>query len=147
MKTKKPSKQRKRFYHAKMHKRNKALNAHLNKELQKSTGKRSLMIKKEDKVKILRGKHKKKEGKIARVDHKKVKVFIDKITRKKADGTEKLIPFKASNLMIIELDKKDEKRLKRNKKTKEEEKTEKTEENKETKTKQEKKEKTKKEEK
>lgn len=127
MKTKKPSKQRKRLYQGKLHTRKAVLNAHLSPELRKEMkGKRSLMIKKGDKVKIMRGKNKKKEGKIVKVDHKKAKVFIEKITRKKADGTEKLIPIKASNLLIIELEQKDEKRIKTGKK--QETKTEKKEE-------------------
>ena len=117
MKTKKPSKQRKRLYKGKLHERKHVLTAHLSKELRKETGKRSLMIKKEDKVRIMRGQNKKKEGKIVKGDHKKAKVFIEKLTRKKADGTEKLIPVKASNLLIIELERKDDKRLKRTRKT------------------------------
>ncbi|PIN98703.1 MAG: 50S ribosomal protein L24 [Candidatus Diapherotrites archaeon CG10_big_fil_rev_8_21_14_0_10_31_34] len=115
-KTKKPSKQRKRLYKGKLHERKIVLTANLSKELRKETGKRSLMVRKDDKVKIMRGSHKKKEGRIVKVHHKKAKVFIDKMTRKKADGTEKLIPFKASNLMLIELETKDDKRLKRAKK-------------------------------
>jgi len=141
MKTKKPSKQRKRLCQGKLHTRKAVLNAHLSPELRKEMkGKRSLMIKKGDKVKIMRGKNKKKEGKIVNVDHKKAKVFIEKITRKKADGTEKLIPIKASNLLIIELEQKDEKRIKTGKATgkKEETKVDKKvpkKETKETKTK------------
>ncbi len=126
MKTKKPSKQRKRLYKGKMHERKNVLTSHLSKELRKETGKRSMIIRTGDKIKIMRGTHKKKEGKIVKVDHKKAKVFIDKITRKKADGTEKLIPIKASNLLITEIERKDEKRFKRTgiKAKKEETKTE-----------------------
>ncbi len=138
MKTKKPSKQRRRLYKGKLHERKNVLSAHLSKELRKETGKRSLMVKKGDKIKIMRGQHKKKEGKILQVDHKKAKIFIEKITRKKADGTEKLIPFKASNLVLLELERKDDKRLKRAKqpfsKKKLDQKTEKEEKEKETKT-------------
>jgi large subunit ribosomal protein L24 len=116
MKTKKPSKQRKRLYKGKLHERKKLLVAHLSKELRKETGKRNLTVRKDDKVKVVRGKYKKTEGKITKVDHKKAKVFIDKITRKKADGTERQIPIKASNLIIIELEGKDNTRIKKKEK-------------------------------
>ncbi|MEW6295414.1 MAG: 50S ribosomal protein L24 [Candidatus Diapherotrites archaeon] len=110
--SRKPSKQRKELMGTPLHKKKSGLNAHLSKELRKELKKRALQVRAGDKAKIMKGKFKKKEGKITKVNHKKGLVFIEKITRKKSDGTETFIPLKASNLMLIELERKDERRTK-----------------------------------
>jgi len=108
----KPSKQRKELRESPLHKKKSVLNAHLSKELRKELKKRALQVRAGDKAKIMKGKFKKKEGKITKVNHKKGFLFMEKITRKKSDGTEVFIPLKASNLMLIELERKDERRTK-----------------------------------
>ena len=50
---------------------------------------------------------------IVNVDYDKRQVFIEGIIRKKTDGTEKAVPIKPSNLMILELDSSDTKRIKK----------------------------------
>ena len=107
----KPGKQRKAAYDESLAERQKRLSAHLSKPLKKELGIRSLEVRKNDRVKIMRGKHRGKEGKIISVDHTAKRVFVDKITRKKGDGTEKHLPLEASNLMIVEADRSDERRL------------------------------------
>jgi len=87
--------------------------SNLSKELRKRLGKRSLSLRKEDKIKIMRGKNKGKETKVMSVDRKTGRVILEKITHKKADGTESAIPFNASNLQIIEIEEKDERRIKK----------------------------------
>jgi large subunit ribosomal protein L24 len=114
-KSKKPGKQRKKRFQAKKHEKQKFMSAHLSKELQKTTGKKSLGIRKEDKVKVMRGALKGKTGKVLRVNRDKEQIFIEKLIRKKSDGTEVLIPVHPSNVMITEL-KHDEKRVKKKKK-------------------------------
>jgi large subunit ribosomal protein L24 len=111
IKSSKPRKQRKKVLELPLHLRKKLVSAHLSKELRKQLKKRSLPVRKGDKVRVLRGKHKGFTGKIARVDYRKGKVFIEKLTRKKADGTEVLLPLNASNLLLLEIVE-DEKRLK-----------------------------------
>ncbi len=91
---------------------------HLSKELRKETGKRSLTARSGDRVKVMRGGQKKKEGKIMRVDYGRGFVFVEKIARKKADGKEKMLPIRASNVMIVELEKTDERRFGGNAKAK-----------------------------
>ncbi len=113
MQSKKPKKQRKKLYTMALHKKKKMVSAHLSKELRKSLGKRAVPVRKNDKVKVVRGKQKGKSGKIVRVDKKKGRVFIEKIGRKKSNGTEILIPIHASNIIVLELETKDEKRFKR----------------------------------
>jgi large subunit ribosomal protein L24 len=114
MKTKssKPKKQRKRIHSLALHEKQKLFSAHLETGLRKILGRRALEIKKGDKVKVLRGSHKKKSGKVTAINRDKVQVFIEKLMRKKSDGTEILIPFRPSNLMLIELDKNDSRRAK-----------------------------------
>ncbi|MFH1544533.1 MAG: 50S ribosomal protein L24 [archaeon] len=115
MKSKKPSKQRKKLYESSLHEKRGLLKAHLSKGLKKELNQRSLAVRSGDTVKIMRGKKKKKSGKVTKVDYKKGVIFIEKMVRKKADGTEILVPFKASNLMITDLELKDDKRFKRKK--------------------------------
>ncbi len=112
VKSKKPKKQRKAHYTAKLHVKRKQFSAHLSKELRKALGKRSLPVRTGDKVKVMRGKNKKFSAKIVRIGRAKNQVFLEKLNRKKSDGTEILIPLKPSNLMLVELDRTDEKRMK-----------------------------------
>jgi len=109
----KPKKQRKAFHSRKMHELVKELAVHLSKELKKSTGRRAINARKDDKVKVMRGKFAGKEGKIVSVNHKKRRVFIEGIMRKKVSGKEIFVPLQASNLVLVELYSKDKKRMKR----------------------------------
>lgn len=120
----KPKKQRKAFYSRKLHELKMGMGVHLSKGLRKELGKRSLEARKEDKVKVMRGKFRGKEGKIVLVNRKKARVFIDGITRKKAGGKEVFVPFNPSNLLLTELFSKDKKRVKGKKTEKPQEKKE-----------------------
>jgi len=110
--SKKPGKQRKYRYNAPFHVKRKFLSAHLSKELREKHNRRSFPVRKGDEIEVMRGKFKKKTGKISRVNLKKSKVYIDGITQKKVDGTDVQIPIDPSNLRLINLNLEDEKRLK-----------------------------------
>ena len=110
--SKQPRKQRKYRYNAPLHIKQNFMRAHISKELIKKYSKRNIGLRKGDKVKILRGDFKKKEGKIERVDLKKTKAYISGIERIKKDGTKTLVPIDASNLMITELNLDDKMRQK-----------------------------------
>jgi len=110
--SKKSRKQRKYVYNAPLHVRHKFLSAHLSKELREKYKKRSFPVRKGDEIQVMRGKFKKKTGKISRVDTNKIKVYIDGITRKKVDGTDIQVPIHPSNLKIINLNLEDKKRIK-----------------------------------
>jgi len=99
-----PRKQRKYRYNAPLHVRQKFMHVHLSPELRKKYSLRNIQLKTDDKVKILRGQFKKKEGKVERIDLKREKVFIIGMERIKKEGTKSFIPFNPTNLMIIELD-------------------------------------------
>ncbi len=97
--------ERKNRYKAKMHTRKNHMHVHISKELKNnlSIKSRALLINKGDNVRIMRGTHKNKNGKIAKVNYSKRVVYIEGITRKNAKGTERLISFQPSNLMLTEL--------------------------------------------
>jgi len=123
IKTAQPRKQRRFLYTAPLHLRRKLVAGHLSKELMQRYKVRSFPLRKGDEVEIMRGRHKKKRGKITRIDYKNYQVFIEGITRKRTAGTEVQIPFHASNLRIVTLDLSDKKRVKSfERKTKKEEK-------------------------
>ena len=87
-----------------LHVKRKKMSTHLSPELRKKYNKRSIGIRKGDKVKIMRGEFKGKTAKVEKVSVVKQKVYLEGIKRRKIDGKEVPIPFHASNLMIIELD-------------------------------------------
>ncbi len=103
-------KQRKYVANAPLHIKGKLLHVHLSEELRKKHGKRSLRVRKGDKVKVLRGSHKGEEQKVDKVDTKNLKIYLDKITKAKIDGSKANVPFRASNLMITNLNLDDKKR-------------------------------------
>ncbi|MFH1240519.1 MAG: 50S ribosomal protein L24 [Candidatus Diapherotrites archaeon] len=113
MKSSKPRKQRKALYTRTVHKKQNDLAGHLSKELRKELKQRSIPLRKEDKVKIMRGSHKAREGKIIDVNYTKGFVYIEKVIRKKADGTEVPVPVRASNVMVVGLYRDDDRRIKR----------------------------------
>jgi large subunit ribosomal protein L24 len=94
-------KQRKKMFTLPLHKRKHLLHAHLSKELRQSLKKRSLTVKKGYTVKILRGSHKGKQGKVLKVSYKKLRIYVEGIAKQNARGVEKLIPIHPSNVMII----------------------------------------------
>lgn len=101
--SKQPGKQRKYRANAPLHIRKKFVSVHLSKDLRKKIGKRNIAVKKDDKVKIMRGKFKGKEGKIMKVDTKKSKVTIEGMNVSKMDGSKANVKFQPSNLQIIEI--------------------------------------------
>ncbi len=107
-----PRKQRKYRYNAPLHLRHRFLNAHLSSELRKKYGKRSIAIRKDDEVLIMRGKFAKKKAKVMEVDLKKSRVSLENINRTKKDGTKVNVYFNTSNLKIESLNLDDKKRIK-----------------------------------
>lgn len=110
--SKKPRKQRKYRINAPLHIKLKLAHAHLSKELKKKYGKRSIGLRKGDKVKVMRGSFKNREGKIERVDLKKTRVFVNGIEVTKKDGTKRPVPLNPSNLIVTELNLEDKMRQK-----------------------------------
>ena len=63
------------------------MSAHLSKELRAKHGVRSLPIRKNDEVKIVRGTYKSTEGKVTQVYRKKWVVHIERLSREKKNGS------------------------------------------------------------
>jgi large subunit ribosomal protein L24 len=111
-KSKKPGKQRKFLFNAPLHLRRKMVSSHLSKELRTKYKRRSLPVKKGDEVEVMIGKFKGKKGKIARVNLKDYKVYIEGLTIRRTDGSERMKPFHASKLRILNLNLEDKMRVK-----------------------------------
>jgi len=103
MKSIKPRTQRKVRFTPPLHLRKHFAHVHLSKDLRAKTKKRAVQVKKGDKVKVLRGKFKGKEGKVARVDLSLSKIYVEGITQKKMNGKEVFFPLEPSNVMITEM--------------------------------------------
>ncbi len=99
--------QRRNLYQAPSSIRRKIMSCRLNKELRNKHKVRSLPIRKNDVVKILKGKSKNKTGKITTVYRRRWVVYVDKITKDKQNGQPVNIPIKPSNCVIetLHLDK------------------------------------------
>ncbi len=102
--SKQPRKQRKFLANAPLHLKRKQLSANLSKELRKKVGKRNIILKKNDKVKIMRGKFKDKIGKVLQVLTKQGKVIIEGMQVNKRDGSKANVKLEPSNLQIIEME-------------------------------------------
>ncbi|NOZ82197.1 MAG: 50S ribosomal protein L24 [Euryarchaeota archaeon] len=110
MSSRQPRKQRKQLFNAPMHRRQKMVCAHLSRELREEYGRRSLPVRKGDKVRVLRGDFKGHEGLVERVDLKRMRIFVTGVTVQKSDGTERLYPLHPSNVEIVKLELRDEER-------------------------------------
>ena len=108
--SKQPRKQRKYLANAPLHTRRNFASVNLTKDLRKKYLLRNIVVRKNDVVKVMRGKFKKKQGKVIKVDYTKNKVFIDGIQIKKQDGSKVNAPIQPSNLQIVELNLEDKKR-------------------------------------
>ncbi|ALU11358.1 50S ribosomal protein L24 [Ignicoccus islandicus DSM 13165] len=101
--SKKPSKQRKFYFNAPLHLRHKFMNAPLSEELQKKYGVKRLPVRKGDTVKIVRGKFRGHEGKVAKVDLKKVRIYVDGATIENSRGERVFYPIHPSKVIITNL--------------------------------------------
>ena len=108
--SKSPRKQRRQVRNAPMHERNKYLKCRLDEFLQEEYGLRSLVIKKGDLVRIMRGQFRDTESKVTGVSYKKGVVYLDNTTITKADGKEAAVPIHPSNLMLVKLELDDERK-------------------------------------
>ena len=106
-----PDKQRKFVYNAPYHLRGNLMTSLLSKELRKKYNKRSLRVRKGDKVKVMRGQFKGIQGVVESVDLKNYKINIENVQINKKDGTTTYYPVHPSNLMLIELYKDDKRRF------------------------------------
>ena len=85
----------------------------LSKELRKKYGIRSIRLRVDDKIKVMKGQFKGHTGKVERIDMTKNKVYVTKIEIIKKDGTKTTRPIDPSNMMITDLNLNDKLRSKK----------------------------------
>lgn len=110
--SKQKRKQRKFRFNAPLHIKRKFLSVKLSKELKIKYKKRNIVLKKGDKVKILRGGFRKQTGKVIKVNPKNSTIFVENMQNIRKDGTKNFYPIQASNLMLLELNMEDKARKK-----------------------------------
>eukprot|EP01091_Cochliopodium_minus_P017985 TRINITY_DN71_c0_g1_i1.p1 TRINITY_DN71_c0_g1~~TRINITY_DN71_c0_g1_i1.p1 ORF type:complete len:138 (+),score=39.37 TRINITY_DN71_c0_g1_i1:82-495(+) len=96
-------KQRKARFQSNNLQRRKLMSSALSTTLRKEHQKRAIPVRKDDEVKIIRGIHRGKEGKVTNVYRKKWCIYVEKITREKMDGKTVNIPIDPSNVIITKL--------------------------------------------
>jgi len=109
--SKQKRKQRKYRANAPIHIRRKMMGGNLSKPLRQKYERRSIIVRKGDNVKVMRGKFKGKTGKINMVSLQDLRISIEGLQIQKKDGTKVNVYFKPSNIQIQELDLSDKKRL------------------------------------
>ncbi|MCX6709761.1 MAG: 50S ribosomal protein L24 [Candidatus Woesearchaeota archaeon] len=106
----KARKQRKFRHNAPLHIKRRFLSSPLSKELRKKYGKRNIIVRKGDKVKITRGKFNEKNGSVEEVSIRKSRIYVTGAEFTKKDGTKARVALDASKVMITELNLSDKKR-------------------------------------
>ncbi|KDQ61007.1 hypothetical protein JAAARDRAFT_55733 [Jaapia argillacea MUCL 33604] len=87
--------------------RRKIMSSSLAKDLRTKYNTRSIPIRKDDEVRVVRGKYKGREGKVTQVYRKKWVIHVDRVNRDKSNGASVPIGIHPSNVVIttIKLDK------------------------------------------
>merc|ERR1711976_814863 len=97
-------KQRKRHFSAPSHIRRRLMTAPLSKELRQKYGVRSMPIRKDDEVQVVRGHYKGQQvGKVVSCYRKKFCVYIERIQREKANGASVYVGIHPSKVSIVKL--------------------------------------------
>ncbi|KAI0064478.1 ribosomal protein L24 [Artomyces pyxidatus] len=96
-------KSRKAHFSAPSSIRRKIMSSSLSKELRGKHNTRALPVRKDDEVRIVRGKYKGREGKVTQVYRKKWVIHVDRVQRDKANGSSVPIGIHPSNVVIINI--------------------------------------------
>ncbi|EAR95274.2 60S ribosomal protein L26 (macronuclear) [Tetrahymena thermophila SB210] len=96
-------KQRKAHFASPSHLRQTLMSAHLSKDLRSKYNVRSMPVRKDDEVLIVRGKFKGNKGKVTQVYRKKWAIHVEKISKNKLNGAPYQIPLSASQLVLTKL--------------------------------------------
>eukprot|EP00802_Teleaulax_amphioxeia_P027160 Tamp_28421.p1 GENE.Tamp_28421~~Tamp_28421.p1 ORF type:complete len:149 (-),score=51.56 Tamp_28421:366-812(-) len=95
---------RKAHFSAPSHVRRKVMTASLSKELRTKHGVRSLPIRKDDEVQIVRGKHAKEAvAKVTTVYRRRYCIHVDRIIKEKTNGAQVPVPIHPSKVQITKL--------------------------------------------
>merc|ERR1711981_215276 len=96
-------KSRKAHFTAPSSVRRKIMSAHLNKELIQKYHVKSMPIRKDDEVIVVRGINRGREGKVIQVYRKKYVIHIERVIREKSNGSTVNVGIHPSNVMITKL--------------------------------------------
>merc|ERR1712093_555122 len=96
-------KSRKAHFTAPSSVRRKIMSAHLNKELSNKHHVKSMPIRKDDEVIVVRGSHRGREGKVIPVYRKKYVIHIERVIREKSNGSTVNVGIHPSNVSITKL--------------------------------------------
>merc|ERR1719281_1140987 len=96
-------KSRKAHFTAPSSVRRKIMRPHINKELIQKHHVKSMPIRKDDEVIVVRGSHRGREGKVIQVYRKKYVIHIERVTREKSNGSTVNVGIHPSNVMITKL--------------------------------------------
>merc|ERR1719319_1352024 len=96
-------KARKEHFTAHSTARRKIMSASLSKELQKKYNVRSLPIRKDDEVQVVRGTFKNRDGKVITVYRKKYVIHVERISREKNNGATVMLGIHPSKVIITKL--------------------------------------------
>merc|ERR1712010_351167 len=96
-------KSRKAHFTAPSSVRRKIMSAHLNKELSHKHHVKSMPIRRDDEVIVVRGSHRGREGKVIQVYRKKYVIHIERVTREKSNGSTVNVGIHPSNVTITKL--------------------------------------------
>ncbi|XP_032972308.1 60S ribosomal protein L26-like [Rhinolophus ferrumequinum] len=98
------SKNRERHFNAPSHIRRKIMSSPLSKELRQKYNVRSMPIRKDDEVQVVRGHYKGQQiGKVVQVYRKKYVIYIERVQREKANGTTVHVGIHPSKVVITRL--------------------------------------------
>nr|BAN20349.1 ribosomal protein L26 [Riptortus pedestris] len=97
-------KNRKRHFTAPSHIRRKLMSAPLSKELRQKYNVRTMPVRKDDEVQVVRGHYKGQQvGKVIQVYRKKFVIYIERIQREKANGASVYVGIHPSKTVIVKL--------------------------------------------
>merc|ERR1711903_403863 len=96
-------KSRKAHFSAPSSERRKIMSAHLNKDLNQKYHVKSMSIRKDDEVIVVRGSNRGREGKVIQVYRKKYLIHIERVTREKSNGSTVNVGIHPSNVSITKL--------------------------------------------
>merc|ERR1712167_78385 len=94
---------RKAHFTAPSHLRYKLMSVNLNKELRAKYNVRSMPVRKDDEVTVVRGKFKSTTGKVSQVYRKRWCIYIEGLSKNKLNGTPIRVPITASNCVLNKL--------------------------------------------
>ncbi|KAJ8663155.1 ribosomal protein L24 [Lichtheimia ornata] len=97
------SKSRKAHFTASSNERRKIMSSPLSKELREKYNTRSIPVRTDDEVMIVRGSFKGREGKVVQVYRKKWVIHVERVNREKVNGATAPIGIHPSNVVVTKL--------------------------------------------